>query len=269
MSRTVHFLIWCALLAYGAYGQAQQNEPEKLAYGADRANVPDAIAELKSGNFLGVHVDLIARAGAVEAIPILRQQFLVVQDPILQAKIAAALLRLGEQDSTYWDFLVKMARPALDSDAPDFMNYDSQGKALPGPSPEFEAWVKAHNLSSSGLGTESVYMLPGKVGILGWSKDPRAIPLLRKGLLSPNRMIEIAAAMGLAEIGDSDSIPLIIEACRRAPADAAAVIAESLIYFDDNSAQSAVDQFIPKDQAKIYRDAKAHGKKTPFSLPLN
>ena len=190
-------------------------------------------------------------------------------DPLLKAKIAAAIVRLGDKDDTYWDFLVKVATAALESDAPDFIGYDARGKAVPGPSPKFEAWMKAHNLSpSSTLFEDSVYMLPGRVMLLGWSRDPRAVPLLRQALLSRNRMIEIAAAMGLAEIGDKDSIPLIVDACRKAPADAAAVIAKSLVYFDDNSAQSAVDQFIPKDIAKIYRDAKAHGNTKPLSPPL-
>jgi hypothetical protein len=257
-------LVWCALLTGVAYGQAQQ--PEKLAYGADMANVPDAIARVKSGEFGGAHVDLITRAGAVEAVPVLEEQFARVQDPLLKAKIAAALVRLGDKDDTYWDFLVKLATPALESDAPDFMRHDSQGKSLPGPSPEFVAWAKAHNLTPTGLGEDSFYVLPGKVAFLGWSRDPRAIPLLRRALLSPNYQIEIAAALGLAEIGDKDSIPFIIEACKRAPAEPAAAIAQALVYFDDNVAQSAVDQYIPKDVAKIYRDATAHGKKTPWTI---
>jgi HEAT repeat protein len=257
-----------ALLGGTASGQEVQSQAEKLAYGADKANVPDAIAKVKSGEFAAVHVDMIARAGAVEAIPSLKQQFVHADDSLLKAKIAAAIVRLGDKDDTYWDFLVKLATPALESDAPDFMSYDSQGKAESGPSPEFVAWADAHNLPHAGLLEESRYLLPGMVAILGWSRDPRAIPLLRQALLSRNYMIEIAAAMGLAEIGDKDSIPLIVDACRKAPADAAAVIAESLVYFDDNSAQSAVDQFIPKDIAKIYRDAKAHGNTKPLSPPL-
>lgn len=269
-------ILWvCLGLSYSpvsslANGQAQQNPPETRAYGSDRANVPDAIAKVKSGEFAGIHVDLIVRAGAVEAVPNLRQQFVRVEDPLLKAKIAAGLLRLGDKDDAYWDFLVKLATPALESDAPDFMGYDSLGKSVPGPSPEFQAWMKSHNLSpNSDLLEDSVYVLPGTVAMLGWSRDARAIPLLQRALLSPNHMIEIAAAMGLAEIGDEQSIPLIIEACKKAPAEAASVIAESLVYFDDSAAQSAVDQFVPKDQAKVYRDAKAHGKKTPMSVPLN
>jgi len=42
----------------------------------------------------------------------------------------------------------------------------------------------------------------------------------------------------------------------------------ALVYFDDNAAQNAVDQFIPKDRAKAFRDAKTHGQVKPLSSPL-
>ena len=82
------------------------------------ANVPDAIAKVKSGEFGRGHVDLITRAGAVEAIPSLKEQFVRVQDPLLKPKIAAALVRLGDKDDTYWDFLVKLATPRLGKRCP-------------------------------------------------------------------------------------------------------------------------------------------------------
>jgi HEAT repeat protein len=125
--------------------------------------------------------------------------------------------------------------------------------------------MKAHNLSpSSELFEDSFYMMPSSMLFLGWTRDARAIPLLRRGLLSPNHQIEIVAAMELAKVGDKGSIPLIIDACRRAPADAAAAMAQSLVYFDDPAAQGAVDQYIPKDRAKMYREARAQGKNKPF-----
>jgi HEAT repeats len=232
VGKMLRLFVMGALLGGIASGQQAQGQAEKLAYGADKANVPDAIAKVKSGEFGAVHVDM------------------------------------RDKDDTYWDSLVKLVAPALESDAPDFMSYDSQGKAVSGPSPQLVAWADAHNLPHAGLLEESRYLLPGKVMIFGWSRDPRAIPLLRRALSSPNYMVEIAAAMGLAEIGDKESIPFIIDACRKAPADVAAVIARALVYFDDNSAQSAVDQFIPKDIAKIERDAKARGDTKPLSPPL-
>ena len=54
-------VLWCAMLTVVAYGQSPQAQPEKLAYGADRANVPDAITKVKSGDFGAIDVDLIVR----------------------------------------------------------------------------------------------------------------------------------------------------------------------------------------------------------------
>jgi hypothetical protein len=263
--KVVWLSVVAVLLAGSAIAQRVQSPPRKFAFRADEASQAAAIANVKSGVFFAADVDLIGRADLVEAIPVLKQQFPKVSDPIIKAKIAAAIVRLGDKDDTYWDFLVMQVNPMVESDAPDFMSYDAQGKAASEPSPDFVAWADARNLPHAGLLDESKYLQPAMVDILGWSRDPRAIPLLRQALLSRNYMIEIAGAMGLAEIGDKDSIPLIIDACRKAPAEPASVIAEALIYFDDDSAQNAVDQFIPKDTAKIYRDAKAHGNTKPLS----
>src|ERR1700686_1780074 len=104
MNRNVYLLVLSALLTGVAYGQ--QNQPNSPAYAADKANVPDAIAKLKSGKFALIHVDMIAKAGAVEAVPILKEQFARSQDPLVQTKIASAIVRLGDKDDIYWDFLV-------------------------------------------------------------------------------------------------------------------------------------------------------------------
>ena len=267
INRNVYLLVLSALLTGVAYGQ--QNQPNSPAYAADKANVPDAIAKLKSGKFALVHVDMIAKAGAVEAVPILKEQFARSQDRLVQTKIASAIVRLGDKDDIYWDFLVKQVTPALESDGPDFMNFDPQAKTGAGPSPEFIAWAKAHNAPPNGpngtAAEDAMYWFPGKVMLLGLTGDHRAIPLLRQALLSPNHMIETAAANGLAEIQDKESIPLVIEACKKAPPAAAALIAESLVYFDDAEAQSAVDTYVSKDRAKILREARAQGKNTPWS----
>jgi HEAT repeat protein len=106
--------------------------------------------------------------------------------------------------------------------------------------------------------------VPGPVLPLGLTANPRCIPLLRRALLSPNYMIEVAGAMGLAETHDNTSIPLTIHACQKAPPDDAQVLAKSLVYFDASGAQNAVDQFIPK-QTQVFRNVKAGGKKRPLS----
>jgi hypothetical protein len=53
--KVANLLIWSSLLAGAVCGQTAPPQPGKLAYSADQANVPDAIAKVKSGDFLGVH----------------------------------------------------------------------------------------------------------------------------------------------------------------------------------------------------------------------
>jgi hypothetical protein len=261
--------MWFAPLASVAYCQADraypQPQPDKYAYAADPGNVPDAIAKVKSGDFLGVHVEMIVAARAVDAIPVLKDQFLRSQDSLDKAHIASALVRLGEKDDTYWEFLVTAATPEIDGEVPDLFSYDAQGRPAlgAGPAPEMVAWAKSHGVSLERDPIEVMGSIMGPIKYLAMTGDRRAIPLLRRALLSPNYMIENQAALGLAEAQDVDSIPLIIMACKRAPAEPAGLIAISLIYFDDAKAQSAADRYVPKDMAKIYREARAAGK-TPF-----
>jgi hypothetical protein len=167
------------------YSQEKPNQPEKLAYGSDKSNVPDAISRVKSGEFDAIHVDLIARANAIEALPVLKEQFNHIDDPALKAKVAAALVRMGEKDSAYWNFLMEFAKPALESDAPDYVGYSAQGNAVPGPSPQFKVWATTHNLPLDSYEESSIRTSATGVILLGWSRDQRAVPLLRAALLSP------------------------------------------------------------------------------------
>lgn len=262
MRKTIHLLVVGALLSGFAYGQAEQNKPDKAAGAIGKERVSDAIEKARQDNPESIYfVEQIAQARAAQAVPMLEEKFVHTQNALDKAHIASALVRLGDKRDIYWDFLMKLATNAVESDAPNFVAFDSQGKSVPGPSPEFVVWADTHNLSHAGLGEEQTYLAPGPVGLLALTGDARAVPLLRRALLSPNYMIEILGAVGLAQIQDNDSIPLIIEACKKAPAEIAAAVAESLVYFDDAKAQSAVDQYIPKDTAKIYREGKAHGRK--------
>lgn len=246
--------------------QPTQGQGRK-ANGVDKQSISEVIEKASQDNPESIYfVEQIGHAGAVQAIPMLEQKFLRTEDPTDKGKIAQVLVKLGDKRDIYWNYLVDLATPAIESNAPDFMSYDSQGKTQPGPSPAFIAWAQAHNLAPNGTAAEdSVYRLPGRVGLLGLTGDPRAIPLLRQALSSPNHMIEVMAAEGLAELQDKGSIPLIIGACESAPAEAAGAIAQALVYFDDPEAQKTVDQYVPKEAAKALRDAKARGKKTPLA----
>jgi HEAT repeat protein len=122
-----------------------------------------------------------------------------------------------------------------------------------------EQFKRAHHVSVSTAFQYARYDIPGKVLQLATAGDPRGIPLLRRALRSRNYLIVTWAAKGLAQIQDKQSIPLIIAAAQRAPTGYPSLIAESLLYFDDAQAQSAVDTYMPKDRAAIYREARARG----------
>ncbi len=225
--------------------------------------VPDELDELRQGNMAPVFLEKVAAAREVQAVPILAEQFARTGDDVTKAHIASSLVRLGDNDSRYWDFLVEQARLAIESDAPSVTKWDAQGRIQPGTSPEFVAWTKVHNIPANSAKEDAMVWFPQRVLFLGLTGDPRGIPLLRRGLLSSNYMVQTYAAMGLAKLEDDDSIPLIIEACNRAPSEVSSSIAESLVYFDAPDAQNAVDKYMTKDAARALREARANGK-TPF-----
>lgn len=261
--RLLTFLPMLALLGALAYAQADQKQsrdPVPVDEGhksSDLAKAPDGFESISI-------VQEIARRGDVQAIPILEDKFTCSKDLLTKEHVASALVRLGDTKDIYWEFLVKDAKVAIESSIPDFMGYDSQGKSVPGASPEFSAWAQSHNLSVSAA-AQQVHSYFGAVLMLATTRDPRAIPLLRQALSAPNFMIQTAAAQGLAAVQDKGSIPLIIDACKRAPAESAAAIATTLVYFDDPEAQAAVDKYLPKDGAKALREDRVkRGLKTPF-----
>jgi HEAT repeat protein len=271
------FPLWvlCILTISMADGQGEQTQAYRRAEERFQniGSVADAVKKVKQGKFGGVHVEEIARAGAVEAIPALKEQFARSLDPSQKddldpgnkAEIASALVRLGDKDPIYWDFLVKQANEAIESDAPFPREFDSRGKMLDDHfSPAFLQWAKDQGLSPGDAGQKAVYELPGKLVFLGETGDPRGLPLLRRAMSSSNYMIQIMAAKGLAKLLDKDSIPVIVAACERAPADMVAAIAEALAFYDDPQAQSAAETYLPKELVKALRETRQVPGNDPF-----
>jgi len=243
------FVLGCPVLPPVAHGQTTQKTPSEL---------DDAIASVSSGSVSGRAVVVIANAGAVQAIPALEEQFMRATDVDTKVSIASGLVKLRDRDNTYWNFLLEQATLAVDSNVPDSVYSESQGK-MTSQSPELRAWADAHNVSVNTAWQYASLDIPGKVLQLGTTGDPRGIPLLRRALQSHNYQIVAWAAKGLAQIQDKQSIPLIVAAAQKAPTGYNSLIAESLIYFDDAQAQSAADQLIPKEKATMHREARARG----------
>jgi HEAT repeat protein len=251
LETALYFVLGCPLLPCLAHAQATQKTPTELE---------GAIARVQAGSFSNADLVAVAQAGAARiALPALEQQFASATDVDRQGIVANALVRLGDKDNTYWNFLLQQATLAVDSDLPDPF-HDSQGNATGRQlSPEFKAWAQVHSVDASTAIHSALFDLPGKVLLLAETGDPRGIPLLRRALQSHNYQIVAWAAKGLALIRDKESISLIIAAVQRVPSDYTSLVAESLVYFDDAQAQSAVDSYMPKDRAAIAREARADG----------
>ncbi len=237
----------------------RQNAPSPAK---DRASIPLAIADLEKGDFGLVDIEIIAEAKAVQAIPLLENQYEKSTDEDTKEKIANALVRLGGDPSgKYWDLLAAHADEVLKSDAPDPFAYKPDGTAVPEPSPQFVNWAESHNLDLSTAMRNATFEATGAILDIATTDDPRSIPFLRQAVQSQNHMVAIVGARGLAELKDSDSVNLIINAARHAPKEAAAGIAKALVYFDTPEAQQAFDEFVPKEAAKVLREARSQGQR--------
>jgi HEAT repeat protein len=220
---------------------------------------PDPMEALKrnDGNSL-VYVGQAAATHPAETVAILKQNFVNTQDERQKAEIASALIGLGEKGDIYWDFLFRLETSLLEGEVSSAVKSDSQEKPVEGPS-SYEAWAKQDREFNE---------METFVNIVAETRDPRGIRLLRRALSSPDSETQNFAAYGLARAQDKDSIPLIIDVCKSARPDLAAAIASNaLVYFDDPRAQSAVDQYLTKEQAKFAREEKANRVGPPGPSP--
>lgn len=80
--------------------------------------IADALKRLRQGAPFLVDIAQLAQAGVVAAIPDLEKQFAVTQDQTTKGAAARALVKLGDKDPSYWDYLVREATVAIDSDEP-------------------------------------------------------------------------------------------------------------------------------------------------------
>jgi len=260
---TVGFSLMLGTSLYAS--QSQESTPQsKLASARDPANTADAVKSVESGDFVAVDVEIIVRFHAVSAIPALKRQFTQVQDPILKLTLASGLIRLGEKDDSYWNYLAQSAEAAIASNVPNVLQHDKEGKLLQGPPPEVVPWAKEHGLSLNDAAEDALYKYPGAVLELGLVGDKRSIPLLRRALSVQNYEIVDEAARGLANLKDDASVPLIVAACQRAaPSPWSGQIASLLGYFDTPEAQAAFNKFSSAEAAKQVRERRAAGM-SPF-----
>ena len=259
--RRIRILAASMFLALAAAAQPPASEaaPSAKEPGVKPLNVQEEIANVRAGIITPYGLNFLGESKAREAIPALEEQFVLAADEIDKAQIAQVLVQLKAPRDTYWNYLVKLITPILDSHAPDPFASDVEGKELPGVSPAFEAWVDANRLDPPTALQNATIIYPGYVTLLGETEDPRAVSLLRRALASPNYLIAAQASEGLALLKDEGAIPLIADAARKAPASAARSIAEPLVYFANPDAQAALDRFVPAEQAQRLRERVRQG----------
>ncbi len=230
----------CCLLLLGSLTQSAQCQS------ADRSAADDEAADKLSNLLLEVRNSNYDPVTSLQAGPALQEAFTNSTDSLTKENIASVLVTLGNKDEVYWSVLSKRAQQIVNSEAPYPLIFDASGKSIRGSfSPEFLKWVKANNLSQNEAWEEQMGMFPVELSFMATTGDPRGLSILRKGLSSPNYGVRAMAARGLAVLKDKDSIPLIIEAARKAPSEAEAWIARPLVSFDDSRARAAADEFIP------------------------
>ena len=212
-----------------------------------RRGTVEILSALEQGRFGPTTPEQVAQARQGQLVAILEGRFVHGQDADIKARVAYALMKLGDKNEAYWDFLVQQAKLAIESDAPSTRCFSSTyctGHSA------YVTWARAHNApEDSQAEMELNWLLEERVQLV--FGDPRGISFLREALKSPNINVASTAADGLTRAHDKDSIPLIVEACKRFhDEDEVRLIAHILRAFANDpkaraAAQAAEEQCLP------------------------
>jgi HEAT repeat protein len=234
---------WCAMLIGVAYGQSPQGQSDR----SFNMKVSSVIDSLKQGTYGPATQEQIDEAQTGQLVLILETRFVTSQDAEVKARVARALVDLGDKGNAYWDFLVQQAKLAIESDVPSsrcFSSTNCTGHA------EYVVWAQSHHAPQDAQAEmELHWRLEERVQLV--FGDPRGTPLLREALKSLNINVVSTGADGLTRAHDKDSIPFIVEACKRFhDADEVRLIAHTLRQFQSDpgtraAAQAAEEQCLP------------------------
>lgn len=205
--------------------------------------------------------------GDKSAVPQLKAAFNKSETPSAKLAIAAALVSLGEANSTAWEYLNTEATKSVDEAVPFPIKADQNGNLIPRAYAEdFLEWCKRTGKTKE-EGTEwALRTAPTAVSAVADSRDSRAVPLLLKGLQSKNRNIALSSAKALARIGHPGAGKLILNEARKRPKEVSTVMAQFLPCTSDPTAQAAVTEFI--SDAKVVDELRRWAKGGKCSLIL-
>ncbi len=185
-------------------------------------------------------------------IPALHEAFERQRKPLTREFIAAALVRLGDADPRFFDYVAGAALDAEKSDIPypsssiteagDDSNLEEQE--------EIRVWAQAHNVPALDVIRRAMFDVPGAVEAVALTKDRRAVPILLQALQSSNLLVVREGALGLARMRETPAIPRIIIACQGLGPEDKPWLARSLLYFHSKSAQETAGSMID-DSARL------------------
>ncbi len=177
-------------------------------------------------------------------IPAFRELFQKVSDKQHRQHLAVSLMNHGQKDELYFNELARYAREAITTTAPLPFEYDKQGNEIKGQlTPAFKLWCETNGLELK-VCLNKVADYPVDVMLLIAVEDPRAKPLLRQGLSATIHTTVEMAVKGLAELNDTESIPLIAANIQRFPPLLAESIAAAMADFDDPRIGPLLDRFV-------------------------
>jgi HEAT repeat protein len=241
--------------------------PQKPAEVLKQKSLDELIAELREHPDALHIVRRLRQIGDKRALPVMKEAFEKVQDKMVKQWIASDIVRLGEEDRLFFDYLLKSAKGAATSDMPYPLPFDKEGKPVRGQySKEFIEWCEKHKTTPEETAHKALFLHPTDITVLAVTGDRRGASVFLQGLESSNYLVAARSAQGLARIQEKSSIRSIIRVAKHAPPEAQEVIARALIFFDDSEAQAAADELIKRDELRtlLRQQAKEKGYKAIF-----
>ncbi len=182
------------------------------------------------------------------AIPALRTAFDTQTQPLTREFVAAALVRLGDTDQEYFDYVAGRARKAVNSDLPYSSRSVTALAAWDGGDfeepEEVRSSAQIHNVPLMQAVWDATVEIPAAVQALSATRDRRSAPILLEALRSPNFLVVEEAAFGLARMHETNAIDPIIAICHRVDAKNRPWMAKPLLYFSSRKAQEAASSMI-------------------------
>ena len=115
---------------------------------------------------------------SARATPALREAFNNAPDALTKENVASVLMIIGQKDEIYWSTLSKRAQEIVDSQAPDPLVYDADGKTVRGAiSPDFLQWTKDNNIPREESVNEHLGLFSAELSLMADTGDPRGLPI--------------------------------------------------------------------------------------------